>query len=263
MLGNKLKRALENGGSVFGLGMTGPIEVPVLRVLANCGVDWLFLDMEHGSLDIGDVLTVVQMADALGMCSVVRVPDLRYQWIARALDTGALSVMVPRVETADQAEQAVRWAKYPPQGVRGAGSPSYLSYAPASWGEGIEISNRETMVVLQIETQTAVENAAAIASVPGVDALFVGPLDLSVSLGRPGDTTSGESHRCVREVCSAAGGRGLAIGIVCAATQASLYHEMGVRMFSFGTALGYLRAGVLAARAEFETQVSERGRDPA
>ena len=255
MLENKIKRTLNHGGVVFGTGLTGPVEMPVLRILANCGIEWLFVDMEHGSLDVSELLGVVQMADVLGMCSVVRIPDLAYHWIARALDTGALSVMVPRVESRQQAELAVQWAKFPPVGVRGMGSPSYMSYVPVGWEEGITISNRETMVVLQIETKTGADHVEEIASVPGVDVLFVGPLDLSISLGHPGDVAHDESLELCRKVCRVTQEHGLAAGIVTGAGRSRMYYEMGYRMFSMGTALTHLRAGVRAAVAEFGEQV--------
>ena len=255
MLRNKIKHALREGGAAFGTGLTGPVDLPTLRVLAGEGVEWLFFDLEHGSLEIGDLLDAVQIADMLGMCSVLRIPDLSYQWVARSLDTGALSVMIPRVETREQAELAVQWAKFPPVGRRGMGSPSYLSYAPVPVAEGIEISNRETMVVLQIETKAGADNVESIASVPGVDVLFLGPLDMSISLDRAGDVTHEEEHAIFHEVCGVARDHGLGVGIVCSAGQSRFYYDMGVRMFSMGTALTYLRAGVRAAVTEFQKQV--------
>ena len=255
MLNNNVKHALKEGAAVFGTGLTGPVDLPTLRVLAGEGVEWLFLDLEHGSLEIGGLLEAVQIADLLGMCSVLRIPDLSYEWVARSLDTGALSVMVPRVETKEQAELAVQWAKFPPVGRRGMGSPSYLSYAPVTAAEGIEISNRETMVVLQIETKAGADNVESIASVPGVDVLFLGPLDMSISLGRAGDVTSDEEHAVFRRVCRVARQHDLGVGIVCLPGQSRFYYDMGVRMFSMGTATTYLRQGVRAAVTEFKGQV--------
>lgn len=255
MLENRIKHLLQRDQAIFGVGLTGPAEVPVLRVLAQAGVEWVFLDLEHGSMDISGLLPAVQMLDALGVCSVLRIPSLDYHWVARALDTGALSVMVPRVESAAQAATAVQWAKFPPMGVRGMGSPSYLSYAPVSVADGVKISNRETMVVVQIESVAGVENVETIAAVPGVDVLFIGPLDLSISLGRPGDVASDESHRLFQRVCAAARAYHLAVGVVCQASQVRFYYDMGIRMFSVGTALTHLRAGVQGAAAEFRRQL--------
>ena len=256
MLENKVKSALQRGQAVFGVGVTGPFEMPVLRTLANCGVEWLFLDEEHGSTDVSELLTAVQILDLLGVCSIPRIPSLDYHWVARSLDTGASGVMIPRVETREQAERAVQWARFPPLGSRGMGSPSYLSYASLPLAEGIEIANRETLIVLQIESVKAVENIEAIAAVPGVDVLFIGPVDMSISLGKPGDVASEVSHQLFRRVCQVARQHHVAVGIVCRADQVRFYYEMGIRMFSIGSALSHLRSAVQAAAAEFRRQLA-------
>jgi len=256
VLENKIKHALKNDEAIFGVGLTFPIELPTLRILANCGVEWLFLDMEHGSGDISELLNVAQVANLLGMCGVARIPSLDYHWVARSLDTGLLSVMIPRVESKEQAELAVQWAKHPPVGVRGMGSPSQLSYAPLTGAERVEISNRETMVVVQIETAKAVENIEAIASVSGIDVLFMGPLDMSLTVGKPGEVACEENIERFRKICLVAREHNLAVGIVCAVHQVRFYYDMGVRMFSIGTALGHMRASVQAVEAEFRRQIS-------
>jgi 4-hydroxy-2-oxoheptanedioate aldolase len=256
MLHNKLKQALKNNEAVFGVGATFPVDLPTLRTLAVCGVEWLFLDLEHGSADISELLDVAQVSNLLGMDGVARIPNLDYHWVARALDTGLLSVMIPRVEQHEQAEMAVRWAKHPPLGIRGMGSPSQFDFSTLPPAERVEISNRETLVVLQIETVEAVDNVEAIASVPGVDVLFIGPLDLSLSLGAPGDVASDHSHELFRRVCRAARSHDLAVGIVCTAHQVRFYYDMGMRMFSLGSALGHMRTQVQAVEAEFRRQLA-------
>lgn len=255
MLQNKVKWALKSDRAVFGIGVGGLWSASVLRTLVDCGVEWLFVDMEHSSIDVSDMLEMVQFANALGLVSVPRIPNLDYHWVARALDTGTLSVMVPRVETREQAELAVRWAKFPPTGVRGAGSPAHLSYAPVPWAEGIEIANRESLIVLQIESKKAVDNIEAIVSVPGVDAVLFGPLDMSISLGRPGQVTSQENHEQFRRVCGLARAHGVAVGIVCAADMAGFYYDMGIRLFSIGSVAAHVRAGLQSAVAEFRRQI--------
>lgn len=256
MIENPVKAALARDEAVFGVGLTGPVALPTLRILANAGVEWLFADLEHGSLDIHELLNAVQIADMLGMVSVPRIPSLDYHWVARSLDTGALSLMVPRVETAEQAAQAVSWARYPPEGTRGMGSPSRLSYAEASIAECAEITNRELLMVLQIESQLGVNHAEAIAAVPGVDVLFIGPLDLSLSLGHPGETTHEESLRCYRHVCEVARAQGVGVGIVCPPDQVRFFYDMGIRLLSCGSTVGFTRAGAEEARATFDAQLA-------
>lgn len=253
---NKIKRALENDEAVFGVGATFPIELTTLRILAHGGVEWLFADMEHASGDMSQLLEVAQISSLLGISSVARIPNLSYDWVARALDTGLLSVMIPRVEHREQAEMAVQWAKHPPLGVRGMGSRAQFDFAPVPAAEGVAISNQETMVVVQIETVEAVENVEAIAAVPGVDVLFIGPLDLSISLGRPGDVASEESHRLFLRVCQVARANEIAVGIVCAPEQVRFYHDMGMRMFSIGSVLSLLHTQILALESEFRRQLA-------
>jgi 2-keto-3-deoxy-L-rhamnonate aldolase RhmA len=256
VLQNKLKRALREGTAVFGVGVTFPLDIAMLRTLEVCGVEWLFLDLEHGSGDISGLLDVAQVSKLLGMDGVARIPNLDYHWVSRALDTGLLSVMIPRVEHREQAELAVQWVKHPPLGIRGMGSPSQFDYSTLPPADRVEVSNRETMVVLQIETVEAVDNVEAIASVPGVDALFIGPLDLSLTLGIPGNVASDQSHDLFRRVCQAARRHGLAVGIVCTAQQVRLYYDMGMRMFSIGTALSHMRTQVQSVEAEFRRQLA-------
>jgi 2-dehydro-3-deoxyglucarate aldolase/4-hydroxy-2-oxoheptanedioate aldolase len=255
VLQNKLKHALQDDEAVFGVGVTFPLDIAMLRTLAVSGVEWLFLDLEHGSGDISGLLEVAQISKLLGMDGVARIPNLDYHWVARSLDTGLLSVMIPRVEHREQAELAVQWVKHPPLGIRGMGSPSQFDYSTLPPAERVEISNRETMVVLQIETVEAVDNVQEIASVPGVDALFIGPLDLSLTLGIPGTVASDRSHDLFRRVCQVARSHDLAVGIVCAAQQVRFYYDMGIRMFSIGTALTHMRTQVQAVEAEFRRQL--------
>ena len=256
MLHNKVKQALKNDKAVFGLGFGGPVDISTLRTLAYCGVEWLFLDMEHGSTDVSDMPNTIQVADLLNMVSILRVPDLQYPWVARSLDAGAMGVMIPRVETKEQAELAVRYSKFPPEGVRGMGSLAFLSNTPLSPAEGLEVSNRETLVVVQVETKKAVDNVEAIASVPGVDVLFIGPMDMYIYLGKTGDVAGEDNHQAFRQLCRVARKHGQAVGIVCSPERVKIYYEMGVRMFSVGGSLYYIQTGVAAAVAEFMKQTA-------
>lgn len=254
MIENHVKRLLQRGDPVFGQGLVSPIGVSALRILAHARVDWLFVDLEHGASDMNDLLTDLQVADVLRLGSVVRAPDLQYHLIARCMDMGTLSIMVPRVETREQAEFAVQCVKFPPLGRRGMGSPAFLGFAAVPAPEAVRIGNEESMIVVQIESVTGVNNADAIASVPGVDVLFIGPLDLSISLGAPGDTSSAQWLAHADRTITAARAHGKAVGIVCSTADLRFWYDRGVRMFSVGTLLGHMRAGVEQARAEFSKQ---------
>lgn len=158
----------------------------VSELLSMAGYDWLFIDTEHAPLTLRDAQTLIQAAR---VPCLIRVADDGEGTIKRALDTGATGIVVPQVTTAGQAEQIVRHAKYPPMGTRGVGIVRAQGY-----GHGIREylyeANEETVVVVQVEHKIGVENIDAICAVPGIDAVFVGPYDLSASLDLTGMVTN-------------------------------------------------------------------------
>lgn len=131
-----------------------------------------------------DIENLVRTARLCGLHPIVRVNDLQYQLIARAMDMGVNSIMIPRIETAEQVEQAVSWAKYPPVGSRGAGG--YLTLFEPDKAKFLQDANDEGILIIQIESQKGIDNVDDILRVPHLDCVFVGPFDLSVDLGIPG-----------------------------------------------------------------------------
>ncbi|HLX43851.1 MAG TPA: aldolase/citrate lyase family protein [Bryobacteraceae bacterium] len=185
---NSVKKALKEGKVQYGcaFGQIRSVEVP--RILAAAGFDWTFIDGEHGGFGIETLQDLCHASVTAGLSPVVRVADMQYALVARALDCGAQGVLFPRVESAEVLERAVSWTKFPPVGVRGFGlTPAHLGYERATIPQVIEHMNENVMVVLQIETKLAVEKRDELLSVAGVDAVLVGPVDLSISLGVPGD----------------------------------------------------------------------------
>ncbi len=154
----------------------------VSELLSQCGYDWLFIDTEHAPLTLRDAQTLIQAAR---VPCLIRVEDGGEATIKKALDTGATGIVVPQVTTAEQAEAIVRHAKYPPVGTRGVGIVRAQGYGHGM-REYLYEANDETVVVLQVEHKTGVENIDAICAVPGVDAVFVGPYDLSASMDLTG-----------------------------------------------------------------------------
>jgi 2-keto-3-deoxy-L-rhamnonate aldolase RhmA len=185
---NRVKRALAEGRTQIGCGY-GQMRTPEgVRALAAAGLDWIFIDTEHGAFDIETVQDLCRASSDNNLVPLVRVASMEYDLVARSLDNGAQGVIFPRVESVDLLRQAVSWTKFPPEGVRGFGlTPSQVNYEKASIAEILEHINRETLVVLQIETQRAVDMRDELLSVKGVDAVMVGPVDLSISLGVTGD----------------------------------------------------------------------------
>ncbi len=168
-------------------------DAPSLVEMAGAmGFDWVLLDCEHGALSVDRLEPLISAADAYGIASIVRPPDNSPEQILRALDRGAAGLQCPHVMNADEARAIVRAAKYHPQGDRGlaVGTRSSRYGTMASVDVYTESANRDTLICLQIEHRDALPHVEEIAAVDGVDVVFVGAMDLSQSMGLPGQTDS-------------------------------------------------------------------------
>jgi 2-dehydro-3-deoxyglucarate aldolase/4-hydroxy-2-oxoheptanedioate aldolase len=206
---NTVKRALAEGRVQLGAAFAQLRSPEFPRILAAAGFSWAFIDTEHGGFDGETVQDICRVSNLCGFCPLVRVADMQYPLVARALDWGAQGVVFPRVESPELLEKAVSWTRFPPAGVRGYGlMPLHVDYEPATFSQIIDHFNANTMVVLQIETQRAVEARDELLSVPGIDAVMIGPADLSISLGVPGDFQHPKmvaAMEAVRDTCRAHG----------------------------------------------------------
>ena len=165
----------KRGARVLAIDSAEHTRFKVARELLGSRVDY----------QIGDICRISAL---VGFCPIVRVSDLQYSLVARSLDCGAQGIIFPRVESPELLERAVSWTKFPPLGVRGYGlTPLQIDHEKASFAEVIAHMNEHTLVVLQIETVKAFERREELLAVPGIDAVMVGPADLSISLGVPGD----------------------------------------------------------------------------
>jgi 2-keto-3-deoxy-L-rhamnonate aldolase RhmA len=188
MRNNPVKDALQQGKVQLGCAFAQLRSPEIPRILKAAGFHWAFVDTEHGNFDLETVQDICRVSSLINFCPVVRVPDTQYHLAARVLDVGAEGVIFPRVESPEVLEKAMRWVKFPPVGDRGFGlTNAIVNYEKASMLEISEHINRNTLVVIQIETQRGVDAREELLSIPGVDALMVGPVDLSFSLGVPGD----------------------------------------------------------------------------
>jgi len=180
------------------------------EIAAGTGFDWLFLDMEHGLLDVAGAQ---RMAQAAGACPcLVRVPANEPVWIKKAMDIGAAGLIFPNIKSAEEAARAVREAKYPPEGVRSVGIGRAHGYG-ARFREYVERSNADTTLVAQVEHIEGVRAIDGILATPGVDAVFVGPFDLSASMGKPGRTEEEDVRGAIGQVLEACADHGVSAGI--------------------------------------------------
>ena len=214
MTENGAKARLRDGGVVIGTMVSEMRTEEVAYALAAAGFDFFVLDTEHGSADMETVQRLSRAGRSAGIAPLVRVTEVSYALIARALDAGALGLMVPHVETAADAREIVRCAKYPPLGERGFGLRSAVTgYARVSVPEAIAWSNAETMLMAQVESQRCLDNLDDIAATPGLDVLLIGPTDLSIALGVPGQLLHPAMQEAYRHVAATAQRHGIAAGI--------------------------------------------------
>lgn len=196
---NRLKERLSAGHQAIGcwLQMASPIAA---EIVGRAGFDCVVIDHEHGPGSLMDAIGEMQAISAFETTAMMRVPWNDPVYIKRALDSGVEAVMVPSVNTAEEAKRAVAACRYPTAGFRGVafGATRFSDYG-ASGAEAARLANERTLVMLQIETRRAVENIEEIASVEGIDILFVGPTDLSSDIGYIGRATDPEPQALIQE----------------------------------------------------------------
>jgi len=178
----------------------------IAYLVKQAKLDFYMFDCEHSNYSIETIHDMSLVANALGIATMARVPALSKDYISRMLDSGVTGIMVPMIETADQARLLVRYAKYPPLGDRGYTSTgAHTNYAGgAGHAEIMAEQNRKTIAIAQIETAMALENIDEIAGTDGIDVLLIGPNDLSISLGVPGDLTDPIELEAIRQTADAA-----------------------------------------------------------
>jgi 2-keto-3-deoxy-L-rhamnonate aldolase RhmA len=219
-------------------------------MLAACGLDFVIFDMEHGRCDINLLAEMIASCRGSDIFPMARVPDLAFAPLSRALDIGARGVMVPRVETRQQAEDIVTQLKYAPAGRRGVALGIAHDLYRAGGPEFFAKANAETCVVLLLETEKAFENLDEIVSVPGVDVAWVGHYDLTVSMGIP---TQFDHPRCLAAMdalVAACGRHGVAPGFLPATPESAAHWiEKGFRAISLGSDIGVFLDAVRRFRA--------------
>ena len=221
----------------------------VAKITEAAGVDFVIIDMEHSANGIGAVGDLVAWFRATRVTPMVRIPDTEYHFIARVLDAGALGIMVPRVDTPEQAQRAVEAARYPPEGRRGlAIGMAVTDYVYTSPAEYMPEANRNNLVMCQIETQMGLDNVDAIAALDGVDVLFLGQQDLSHSLGIVAEYEHPRFIEALREITAAAKRHGKAAAAQpMNAGQAREWIDLGFNVISWGADLAVYELALKAA----------------
>ena len=185
---NVAREKLEAGELSLGTGVRLTRSVEIAIAMKTAGFDWLFLDLEHGTMSIDAAAQIAVAALDAGIAPIVRVPNGEYSIATRLLDNGALGIVMPHVDSAAEAHEVVEKLKYPPIGHRSMGGTGpHYSLRSASTGDAAMALNAANLTVVMLETPKAIANAEEIAAVPGVDVLLIGTNDLCAEMGIPGD----------------------------------------------------------------------------
>lgn len=231
MTANTLKQRLRKRETTIGSWITLG-HTSVAEIMAHAGFDWLVVDMEHSVITLDVAQQLIQVIEGCGVVPLVRVGENNPNTIKRAMDAGAQGVLVPMVNTRQQAEAAVSAVKYPPTGTRGVGLARAQGYG-ARFEEYAAGINAESIVVVQVEHIEAVTNLESILSVKGLDGCIVGPYDLSGSLGVPGDFEHPDLLAALSRVEQTCKEKGVAAGMHVVQPDYRLVMEHAARGYSF------------------------------
>ncbi|MCL4189328.1 MAG: hypothetical protein KJZ85_17150 [Rhodobacteraceae bacterium] len=245
---NPALRRLEAGGVALGVALRLARTVDIAPAMKAAGYDWLFIDLEHGSMSLDTVAQISTAALACGIAPFVRVPKGEYSLATRALDNGALGIILPHVDSPAEAREAVMRLKLPPLGHRSVGPAPQLQFRPVPLPETIRLLNRACMTVVMLETPEAIAQADAIAAVEGVDVVMIGTNDLCAEYGIPaqyGDPRIKAAYDALFTAC-ARHGRWPGMGGIYDDVLAPDYIRRGIRMALAGTDQNFLLAAATA-----------------
>jgi 2-keto-3-deoxy-L-rhamnonate aldolase RhmA len=250
---NRATERLVAGQLAIGMSLRQARTVDTGRVVAACGYDFAFIDMEHNTMDTDTAAQLAVACQDAGVTPIVRVPGYEHYLATRLLDAGAMGIVFPHVDTAEHARQLVDNCKYPPAGHRSLGGPVVqLDFRPYPRAESTELVNQAIILVMMLESPQAIENADAIAALPGVDVLLIGTNDLTLEMGIPGQYDHSKIEQAYRTVLAACKkhGKHPGMGGIYDAPTMEKYIRMGARFVLGGSDLSFMMAGG-QARAEF------------
>jgi 2-keto-3-deoxy-L-rhamnonate aldolase RhmA len=223
------------------------------QIVKAAGAQFLLYDTEHSGADVETMKWQFSACRGIGLVPLVRVPATEYHFVARMLDAGAMGVMVPMVETAEQAARIVSFTRYPPQGRRGAafGVAPHDDFLAAPVTDTIAAAHERTLVICLVETEVGIGNVDAIAAVPGVDVVWLGHFDLTNFLGIPAQFDHPRYQDAVNALVDACNRHGKAAGFMAADDQwASEYRARGFRILAYGVDVLLLQKALEAGLAK-------------
>jgi 4-hydroxy-2-oxoheptanedioate aldolase len=251
--GNIARQRMERGEVAIGIGVKFARTIDIAKAMKAADFDWLFIDLEHGSMSLDTASQIATAALDVGISPLVRVPNGEFGMATRLLDNGAMGIVMPHVDTADEAREIVSKLKFPPVGHRSVSSGlPHLDYKPLGMRMIAETLNAAMLNVVMLETPQAIDNAEEIASVPGIDVLLIGSNDLCAEMGIPGDFANPRLGEALSRVVAACRKHGKWPGFAGVYDEALLprYVEQGPLFVLCGTDISMLIAAA-SRRASF------------
>ncbi|WP_338447719.1 aldolase/citrate lyase family protein [Niallia oryzisoli] len=251
---NTLKEKINQKNRVFGTWiMTNSLDNA--EILGHTGVDFIMIDAEHGSMDLESAGKMVSVIRGTRATPLLRAAGNEKSLIKRGLDTGASGIMIPMVNTKEEAEEAVSYCKYPPDGVRGMGAGRAVLFGAAAedYEDYYARANEELLVILQIEHYSAVDNIEEILSVPDIDIAFIGPYDLSTSMGLQGQLNHPDVLKSYQKVIAACEKYNVTPGIMTWTDGIQQHLDMGFKFLLGGMDGAILYNGVKQLVSEFNS----------
>lgn len=243
--GKKLKQLLATGEPVWGASLPEASNL-MASMTCDAGVDFLWIETEHVPYGAESIAMMPVLCRLKGCAPLVRVAGLDSTLIKKALDIGASGIVIPQIETAEEARLAVKFCKYPPEGTRGI-SPMWTFHVGVSWTDYLPLANSESCVILQIESVAGMRNLEAIADTEGVDVLLIGPMDLSASVGQIGKTDHPEMRKLIAEFPPRIAKTGKVSGFPAASLEtAQAAFQQGYRFINVGHLLLHGSLGLTA-----------------
>ena len=245
---NIAKEKLRKNGLCLGVGLRQSRTVDIGKIMATCDYDWLFIDMEHNSMDIDIASQISVAAQDAGITPIVRVPDFAHHHATRVLDSGAMGIVFPHVDDIETAQKLVSYCLYPPKGHRSmTGSLPQLDFKQNPISEVATVINDNMLIVIMLESPEAIKNVEGIASVPGVDVILIGTNDLCMEMGIPGDYANPKIKEAYKKVIDACKKHGKTPGMggVYNEDLMSEYIDMGMKFILSGSDLSFMMNSAL------------------
>lgn len=252
-----LKEKIKGKDSILGMMLSELAAPNILRIMKASGFEYVIVDCEHGYFDFSQLALLSAVGKGIHMPVIVRIPSISREYITKVLDIGVEGILVPMINSAKEVEEVIKYAKYTPIGARGISTTRpHSEYHIDNLKDYMERANQKTVIMVQIETQEAVDRIESIVAVEGIDTVFIGPNDLAADMGIPGDFEDEKMQEAILKVINAADRHGINSGII--TSNMKLIHncrQQGMRVFSCSSEVGMMLKGAKNIYDDFHPNI--------